>query len=102
MAATPARTFMACPHCHSGALVRTSHVLTPMIRESIMACRNVACGHTFIVVSSIDRTLSPSAIPRAGVDLKVSTYAEALRESERLKAQERQTTTGGEPQQVVP
>lgn len=57
-----------------------------------MACRNVVCGHTFVVMSSIERTLSPSAIPRADVELRISTAAEALRESERLKAQEQQGT----------
>ncbi len=83
---------MACPHCDTPALVRSSNVLTPMIRESHMACRNVVCGHTFVVMSSIDRTLSPSAIPRAGVELKVSTFAEAMRESARLKARKQQGT----------
>ena len=93
MSSRPARTFMPCPHCNRAAQLRSSNALTPMIRESFMACRNVVCGHTFVVMSSIDRTLSPSAIPRADVDLKVSTFAEALRESERLKAQEQKEAT---------
>ena len=81
------RMFMACPHCDSAAKVRSSYTLTPMIRESIMVCSNEVCGHTFVVVSSVDRTVSPSAMPRAGVTLRLSTQAEVLKEQARQKAQ---------------
>ena len=102
MASRPGRTFMLCPHCDSGAVVRTSYALTPMIRESLMACRNPVCGHTFAVISSIDRTISPSATPREGVALRVSTFAEIRHERERLKAQAKQAAAATAAPPVAP
>lgn len=85
-----ARSFMPCPHCDGPTRVRTSYLVSAIFRESIVMCQNPACGHTFVVESHIDRTLSPSAIPRPEVNLRVSTRLEAQQESERLKALEQQ------------
>jgi hypothetical protein len=70
---------MYCPHCGSPAVVRTSNRLSPLVRESQMMCRNALCGHTFVALTSIERTLSPSATPNPDIKLPMSEQAESRR-----------------------
>ena len=65
---------MRCPHCKSPATVRTSHEITTLSREIHFACGNTDCGHTFVAVAEIHRTLSPSAIPDPQVRLPLSSH----------------------------
>lgn len=83
MSAGQTRAFMRCPHCESGAVVRTSYSLTSLLRESFLQCKNVVCGHTFSAYTEIVKTLSPSSCPNPTVDLPIVGQAE--RESYKLK-----------------
>lgn len=67
---------MRCPHCQAWASMRTSRELSELSREQTFACRNVECGHTFTALTTIDRTLSPSAIPNPRVSLPLSRHVE--------------------------
>ncbi len=67
---------MMCPHCKDMAYTRSSQQLTGTSRETIFACRNPECGHTFTAVTEINRTLSPSAIPDPRVVLPLSTHVQ--------------------------
>lgn len=65
---------MACPHCEAEAAIRTSRMVSDTMRELIYACSNTECGHTFLAVTEIRYTLSPSAIPNPKVLLPLSTH----------------------------
>lgn len=67
-------TRMACPHCDAQAEIRTSRLVSKTMREFIYACTNMECGHTFVALSEIVRTLSPSATPNPTVNLPLSSH----------------------------
>ena len=67
---------MMCPHCKDMAYTRSSLQLTGTSRETIFACRNPECGHTFTAVTEINRTLSPSAMPDPRVVLPLSSHVQ--------------------------
>lgn len=54
---------MDCPHCGSKASIRTSRPVSRMTRELYCQCTNLDCGHTFVSLVEVVRTLSPSSIP---------------------------------------
>ena len=41
---TASKHRMPCPHCGHNMRVRNSQGLTPVYREGVVECRNVACG----------------------------------------------------------
>lgn len=65
-----------CPHCLALAKTRGSEALTPLCREFRYQCTNVdgdePCGHTFVAVMEIRRTIVPSARPNPRVNLPIS------------------------------
>lgn len=63
-----------CPHCGWASTIRTSVKLSALTRESMHACSNVECGHTFVAYTEIARTLSPSATPNPAINLPLSTH----------------------------
>lgn len=65
---------MRCPHCESLAVTRTSQQITNLTRESYFACSNTECGHVFVAVTEVNRTVSPSAIPNPKVRLPLSAH----------------------------
>ncbi len=65
---------MQCPHCKHPALKRNSMQITPLTRESLHYCTNPECGHTFVALTEIVRTLSPSATPDPSVRLPLSSH----------------------------
>lgn len=67
-------TRMACPHCGASSEIRTSRMVSKTMRELIFACTNVECGHTFVALTEIVRTLSPSATPDPAVNLPLSSH----------------------------
>lgn len=67
-------TRMACPHCKADSVIRTSWVMTALMRETTYACSNPECGHTFIALTEIVRTLSPSATPDPAINLPLSSH----------------------------
>jgi len=60
-------------------------MLTDMIRESFHVCTNLVCGHTFASLSEIVRTISPSSMPRADVEIPISTKPELKEARERIE-----------------
>lgn len=78
------RKGIVCPHCGSRVVTRTSWALSELARESIHACLNAACGHTFASITEVYRTISPPAIHRPGVELKVSSRTQVKHAAERL------------------
>lgn len=67
-------TRWACPHCKATSEIRTSRMLSETLRESIYACTNPECGHTYVVRASADYTLSPSATPDPKVNMPLSKH----------------------------
>lgn len=65
---------LECPHCKTPSLVRTSQMLSVLTKESTHACTNPECGHTFVALTEIVRTLSPSATPDPSVNLPLSSH----------------------------
>lgn len=65
---------LVCPHCEWFSVTRTSRRMSVLSFESIYACNNPECGHTFVAVTEIVRTLSPSAIPDPSVNLPMSSH----------------------------
>uniref|UniRef100_Q46Z75 Phage transcriptional activator, Ogr/Delta n=2 Tax=Cupriavidus TaxID=106589 RepID=Q46Z75_CUPPJ len=54
---------MNCPHCGAMAHIRTSRSVSRMTRELYCQCTNLICGHTFVGLVEVVRTLSPSSNP---------------------------------------
>ncbi len=52
-----------CPHCGSVATIRTSRPVSRITQELYCQCSNVICGHTFVSLVEVVRTLSPSSTP---------------------------------------
>jgi len=51
-----------CDRCKSKARIETTREITPGFRRLYCACRNVECGHTFVMDLTFSHTLSPSAL----------------------------------------
>ncbi len=77
---------MLCPHCKDWAFTRSSTQMTNTSRESFYVCRNFECGHTFSVVSTINRTISPSATPDPTVVLPMSSHIQRTLLQHQLQA----------------
>jgi transcription elongation factor Elf1 len=58
-----------CPHCGHHLATRSSRSVTPLYKQKVLQCRNPACGASFGASSGITHQISPSACPRAGIDL---------------------------------
>ncbi|WP_348635837.1 ogr/Delta-like zinc finger family protein [Cupriavidus sp. AcVe19-1a] len=54
---------MNCPHCGAVAHIRSSRTVSRMTRELYCQCTNLTCGHTFVGLVEVVRTLSPSSNP---------------------------------------
>lgn len=90
------RACFKCPHCGAGSTVRTSYLVTGLIRESFHVCTNPVCGHTFVSLAEIVRTLSPSAMPRPDVDLPVSDSHQLRQAQERIAPADRKRSEIGD------
>lgn len=82
---------MNCPHCDTWATVRSSERITPTLRAVYFQCRQLHCGHTWKAHIEAVLTITPSAIPRPGINLPISTYAENIRRAAAASADPRQT-----------
>lgn len=60
-----------CPHCDAPMMCRTSQILAPVVREITYQCTDVECGYVCVAHNSVQRTLVPSAKPRAGVHIRL-------------------------------
>ncbi|MFK7089314.1 ogr/Delta-like zinc finger family protein [Chromobacterium violaceum] len=62
-----------CPHCKQVAYTRTSRYLSELTQEEYFQCSNIACGHNFTSFRTVRETLSPSALPQAGIYIPMAT-----------------------------
>lgn len=67
---SPRGVMMTCPHCDSHATSRTSKTVTDLYRELYYICTNVECGHTWKASLSFLHTISASACPKPGLELR--------------------------------
>ncbi|QXZ11263.1 ogr/Delta-like zinc finger family protein [Comamonas sp. Y33R10-2] len=67
-------TRQECPHCETPCLIRSSQKMSRLTRELIYWCTNPECGHTFVALMEVVRTLSPSATPDPSVSLPLSSH----------------------------
>ncbi|MBP7545145.1 MAG: ogr/Delta-like zinc finger family protein [Acidovorax sp.] len=65
---------LRCPHCDSPCVIRSSEHMSMLTRQSFYCCVNAECGHTFVALTEIVRTLSPSATPNPSVNLPLSSH----------------------------
>ena len=66
---------LQCPHCEHPAMRRNSLKITVLTHQAMYYCTNPECGHTFVTLTEIVRTLSPSATPNPSVVLPLSDHA---------------------------
>lgn len=78
---------MACPHCESKSVVRTSQFHSVLLRESYHICQNPLCGHTFSCYTEVIRTLSPSAMPNPAINLPIARGCDLHKAMAAFKAQ---------------
>lgn len=51
-----------CPECNSPAVIRRSVPKDSKFSDLYCACKNVECGHTYVLELTFARVLSPSAL----------------------------------------
>ena len=93
---------IACPHCDSRCRIRGSRAVTPLIRESRVQCLNPDCGHTFVGQFVITHTISPSACPRSGVDLRIAAQRRPAAGNDNAGLDEASINHGGSGPEVPP
>lgn len=65
---------VACPDCGADAVIRTSWVMAPLLRETTYHCTNDCCGGVFVAHKEIVCSLSPSGTPNPTVQLPLSAH----------------------------
>ena len=72
----PASSFfmMRCPHCGSRASIQASREQSTLVRSLVFSCKNYECGHVFTALLAVELTLSPSAIPKADINIPLSSH----------------------------
>lgn len=63
---------LPCPHCEQRSVIRSSRSLSLLSREMYYQCTNVECGHTWVALISIIRTIVPSQRANPKVYIPVS------------------------------
>lgn len=64
-----------CPHCGTVAGIRSSRAVSRLTREMYCQCCNLECGHTFVGLVEVVRTLSPSAVPDPDIEKQLSGHS---------------------------
>ena len=85
---------VTCPHCGHRATIRTSKAITRVTREAFCQCTNLACGHTFVAVMEIVRTISPSAVPDPLIASQLQQSQRAIEVRERERTAVRHAASG--------
>lgn len=65
---------IVCPHCKSRSIVRDSVQVDDLTRDLRYMCDNDDCGHTFVAMLAIIRTVRPSAKPNPSVILPIGEW----------------------------
>ncbi|SAI47571.1 DNA-binding transcriptional regulator [Bordetella ansorpii] len=81
---------MNCPHCETWATVRSSERVSATLRIVYFQCRELNCGHTWKAHIEAVMTITPSAMPRPGIELPISPHSENIRRAAAAKADPRQ------------
>jgi hypothetical protein len=63
---------ITCPHCDRRALLRRTKAISALTREKTYRCNNDNCGHVFVSVEEIQRTVVQPRSPRDGIRLPMS------------------------------
>ncbi|MGL4734295.1 MAG: ogr/Delta-like zinc finger family protein [Enterovibrio sp.] len=63
---------ITCPHCDERALLRRTTKMSNLTREKTYRCNNDYCGHIFISIEEIQRTVVQPRHKKPGVSLQVS------------------------------
>ena len=74
--------------------IRTSKAITRVTREAFCQCTNLACGHTFVAVMEIVRTISPSAVPDPLIASQLQQSQRAIEVRERERTAVRHAASG--------
>lgn len=53
---------LLCPECGHNAIISKSNRIDPKLSDLYCQCRNVECGHTYVMSLSFGHTISPSAL----------------------------------------
>lgn len=69
------RFSIKCPHCDSRSITRNSREMSLTLRELTFSCTEPECGHTYVAILEVVRTLSESANPREGLNIPFSPAA---------------------------
>lgn len=59
--------------------------MSSTLREITYMCTNPMCGHTYVAGLEVLRTLSPSALPRRGLNIPLSAHVSRERMMEQLQ-----------------
>ena len=56
------QVLVRCNRCGSAAVIDSSKEISDVAKHLYCMCKNVECGHTFVVIMEFSHTLSPSAL----------------------------------------
>jgi hypothetical protein len=56
------QVIVRCNRCGSPAVIDSSKEISDVAKHLYCMCKNVECGHTFVVIMEFSHTLSPSAL----------------------------------------
>ncbi|MBX9298796.1 ogr/Delta-like zinc finger family protein [Chromobacterium vaccinii] len=87
-----------CPHCDQVAYTRTSRYLSELTQEEYFQCSNIACGHNFTSFRTVRETLSPPALPKAGIHIPMATKQRLIE----MQLEIRRQKAGAENQLELP
>lgn len=65
---------LLCPHCGCNSHLTRTKQLSSLTRELYHQCNNPSCGHAFVSLQEITRTLIPSDTPNPDIHLPVSQH----------------------------
>ncbi|PWF64933.1 transcriptional regulator [Shewanella sp. BC20] len=73
---------ITCPHCDCRALQRRTRAITTLTREKTYRCNNDDCGHVFVSIEEIQRTVVQPRTRKEGINLQTSRKGETLQKQQ--------------------
>ncbi len=67
---------MDCPHCGQRAKQRRTDIKSALTREKVWRCDNDECGHVFVSMEEIVRTITPPMVAKPGINLPMTKRAQ--------------------------
>lgn len=65
---------MTCPHCGQKALIRRTEIMSDLSRQKTYRCQSDTCGHVFVAIEEIVRTVVPPRVAKPGVKLPLAQH----------------------------